>query len=71
MTTQQPVRADQEAWRRIAQQRRVDSIRASSAAGSGHPTSAMSAAEPMAVLMAKYLLCDFSAAVLTTMEEQR
>lgn len=43
----------------LARMFRVDSIRASSAAGSGHPTSAMSAAELMAVLMANYLRYDF------------
>jgi transketolase len=46
--------------RRLAQQLRVDSIRASTAAGSGHPTSSLSAADLMAVLMAGYLRCDFS-----------
>lgn len=43
----------------LAQQLRVDSIRASAAAGSGHPTSSMSAAELMAVLFAKHLRYDF------------
>ena len=38
-------------WRELAQQLRVDSIRATEASGSGHPTSAMSAAELMAVLL--------------------
>src|SRR5438105_10340668 len=52
---------DQDFWRTIAQQLRVDSIRCSSAAGSGHPTSSMSAADLMAVLMAKYLHYDFDA----------
>jgi len=46
-------------WRELGQQLRVDSIRSSSAAGSGHPTSSMSAADLMAVLMAKYLHYDF------------
>lgn len=46
-------------WRELAAQLRVDSIRSSSAAGSGHPTSSMSAADLMAVLMAKYLHYDF------------
>src|SRR5918992_6280868 len=45
--------------RELAQQLRVDSIRASAAAGSGHPTSSMSAAELMAVLLTKYLHYDF------------
>jgi transketolase len=49
-------------WRELGQQLRVDSIRSSSAAGSGHPTSSMSAADLMAVLMSKYLHYDFDAA---------
>jgi transketolase len=43
----------------LAQQLRVDSIRCSTAAGSGHPTSSMSAADVMAVLMARYLRYDW------------
>ena len=46
-------------WRELGQQLRVDSVRSSSAAGSGHPTSSMSAADLMAVLMSKYLRYDF------------
>ncbi|HWF26523.1 MAG TPA: transketolase, partial [Solirubrobacteraceae bacterium] len=45
--------------RRLAQQLRIDSIRASDAAGSGHPTSSMSAAELMAVLLDGHLRLDF------------
>src|SRR5947209_13666128 len=45
----------------LAQQLRVDSIRASAAAGSGHPTSSMSAADLMAVLLDGYLRLDFNA----------
>ncbi|MDR2984249.1 MAG: transketolase [Nocardiopsaceae bacterium] len=45
----------------LAQQLRVDSVRASSTANSGHPTSSMSAADLMAVLLARYLRYDFSA----------
>ena len=48
-----------DAWRELGQQLRVDSVRSSSAAGSGHPTSSMSAADLMAVLMSKYLHYDF------------
>jgi transketolase len=48
-----------EHWHALAQQLRVDSIRASTGAGSGHPTSSMSAAELMAVLLSKYLRYDF------------
>jgi transketolase len=50
---------DRAAWAELAAQLRVDSIRSSSAAGSGHPTSSMSAADLMAVLLAKYLHYDF------------
>ena len=50
---------EQDEWRELGQQLRVDSIRSSSAAGSGHPTSSMSAADLMAVLMSKYLHYDF------------
>ncbi len=46
-------------WRELGQQIRVDSVRSSSAAASGHPTSSMSAADLMAVLMSKYLHYDF------------
>ena len=46
--------------RQLAQQLRVDSIRCTTAAGSGHPTSSMSAADLMAVLLAKYLRYDFN-----------
>ena len=45
--------------RELVQQLRVDSIRSSDAAGSGHPTSAMSAADLMAVLLCDYLRYDF------------
>ena len=45
--------------RELGQQLRVDSIRASDAAGSGHPTSSMSAADLIAVLLAKHLHYDF------------
>ena len=41
----------QETWANLGRQLRIDSIRASSAAGSGHPTSSMSAADLMAVLL--------------------
>src|SRR5579883_831721 len=47
-------------WRELGQQLRVDSIRASTAAGSGHPTSSMSAADLLAVLVDKYLHYDFN-----------
>jgi transketolase len=43
----------------LAQQLRVDSIRSSTAAGSGHPTSSMSAADLMAVLLARHFRYDW------------
>jgi transketolase len=43
----------------LAQQLRVDSIRCSTSAGSGHPTSGMSAADLMAVLMTRHLRYDW------------
>jgi transketolase len=46
--------------RELAAQLRVDSIRCTTAAGSGHPTSGMSAADLMAVLLAKYLRYDWT-----------
>ena len=48
-----------ELWRELGQQLRVDSVRAAAAAGSGHPTSSMSGADLMAVLLAKYFRYDF------------
>ncbi|HEX6818650.1 MAG TPA: transketolase [Ktedonobacterales bacterium] len=46
-------------WHELAQQLRVDSIRCTTAAGSGHPTSSMSAADLMAVLLYEHLHYDF------------
>lgn len=43
----------------LAQQLRVDSIRASDAGGSGHPTSSMSAADLLAALLDGHLRMDF------------
>src|SRR6202166_281275 len=52
--------ADQlQAWKELAAQLRIDSIRCTTAAGSGHPTSSMSAADLMAVLLTGYLHYDF------------
>jgi transketolase len=45
--------------RELAAQLRVDSIRCSTAAGSGHPTSSMSAADLMAVLQARHFRYDW------------
>jgi transketolase len=50
-----------ERWRELGQQLRVDSIRAAAGTKSGHPTSSMSAADLMAVLLSKYLHYDFDA----------
>ncbi|HYZ78105.1 MAG TPA: transketolase [Gaiellaceae bacterium] len=52
---------DVELWRELGQQLRVDSVRCAVYAKSGHPTSGMSAADLMAVLLAKYLRYDFDA----------
>src|SRR5919108_6151680 len=46
--------------RELAQQLRVDAVRATDAAGSGHPTSSMSAADLVAVLLDGHLRYDFS-----------
>ena len=49
-----------EDWKKLATQLRADSIRCTTAAGSGHPTSSMSAADLMSVLMLDYLHYDFN-----------
>jgi transketolase len=46
-------------WPELARQLRVDCVRATAAAGSGHPTSALSAADLMAVLLGGHLRYDF------------
>jgi transketolase len=46
--------------RELGQQLRIDSIRCSTAAGSGHPTSSMSAADLIAVLIARHLHYDWA-----------
>ena len=51
--------ADAAFLRELGQQLRVDSVRAAAVTSSGHPTSSMSAADLMAVLLAKYLRYDF------------
>jgi len=51
--------ADRDLWRELGQQLRVDSVRAAAVTKSGHPTSSMSAADLMAVLLAEYLHYDF------------
>ncbi len=59
--TAQPAAAD---WKAqvadLARQLRVDAIRMSTAAGSGHPTSALSAADLMAVLLARHFRHNFA-----------
>ncbi|AEH09095.1 MULTISPECIES: transketolase [Protofrankia] len=45
--------------RELARQLRVDSIRATTSAGSGHPTSSMSAADVLAVLVGRHLRYDW------------
>lgn len=55
LTTDQRI----EQWRHLAAALRVNSIRASTMARSGHPTSSMSAADLMAVLLAGHLRYDF------------
>jgi transketolase len=51
--------SDAERWRELGQQLRVDSVLAAAVTNSGHPTSSMSAADLMAVLLSKYLHYDF------------
>ncbi len=50
----------------LAAQLRVDSIRSSTSAGSGHPTSSMSAADLLAVLISRHLRYDWDNADLDT-----
>jgi transketolase len=54
-----PSVADSAFLRELGQQLRVDSVRAAAVTNSGHPTSSMSAADLMAVLLANYLRYDF------------
>src|SRR4051812_39075065 len=51
---------DVQLWRELGQQLRVDSVRCAAAAKSGHPTSGMSGADLMAVLLAKHLRYDWA-----------
>jgi transketolase len=50
----------------LAAQLRVDSIRSSTSAGSGHPTSSMSAADLLAVLITRHLRYDWDNPALDT-----
>ena len=51
--------SDPALWRELGQQLRVDAVRASAKAASGHPTSSMSAADLAAVLLAAHFRYDF------------
>ncbi|MDQ4029803.1 MAG: transketolase, partial [Actinomycetota bacterium] len=51
--------ADRDLWRELGQQLRADAVRASAKAGSGHPSSSMSAADLAAVLLAAHFRYDF------------
>src|SRR5437762_11463474 len=53
---------DAERWRELGQQLRVDSIRAAAVTSSGHPTSSLSAADLLAVLLDAHLRYDFGKA---------
>src|SRR5919201_6399900 len=59
VNTQASQAQDLDFCREVGQQLRVDSIRSSTKAGSGHPTSSMSAADLMAVLLARHLQYDW------------
>src|SRR6266540_3038096 len=59
ITTELPTLTRADLWRELGQQLRVDAIRATAVSGSGHPTSAMSGADLIAVLAEKYLRYDF------------
>jgi transketolase len=51
--------SDPALWRELGQQLRADAVRASAKAGSGHPTSSMSAADLAAVLLTTHFRYDF------------
>ena len=60
MTASAPEHATRRQYEKLAHQLRVDSLRMTAEAGSGHPTSAMSAADLMAVLMQRFLHYSFA-----------
>ncbi|HKC89916.1 MAG TPA: transketolase [Candidatus Limnocylindria bacterium] len=62
MTTEVKADSKLQTYKDLARQLRVDSIRCSTAAGSGHPTSSLSAADLIAVLLAGHLRYDFAEA---------
>jgi len=57
--TESAATIDLDAVAELAAQLRVDSIRSSTSAGSGHPTSSMSAADLLAVLITRHLRYDW------------
>jgi transketolase len=59
MATATPTSTRLDLYRKLARQLRADSIRSSSAAGSGHPTSSLSAADIAAVLLAGHFRYDW------------
>src|ERR671937_770881 len=59
VNTQAAQAQDLDFCREVGQQLRVDSVRAAAVTNSGHPTSSMSAADLIAVLLANYLRYDF------------
>jgi transketolase len=66
VTGQVGATTDLDFLREVAQQIRVDGIRASTKAGSGHPSSSMSGADLMAVLAARHFRYDFERPELAT-----
>jgi transketolase len=52
--------ASPQQWNELAQQLRVDSIRSTTEASSGHPTSSMSGADLLAVLLYEHFIYDFA-----------
>jgi transketolase len=54
------VNREHEQWQQLARQLRIDVVRATATAGSGHPTSSLSTADLMAVLLEGHLRYDFS-----------
>src|ERR1700731_4606047 len=58
-TTESAATAGLDTIAELAAQLRVDSIRSSTSAGSGHPTSSMSAADLLAVLVTRHLRYDW------------
>jgi transketolase len=64
-TTESAARTGLDRVAELAAQLRVDSVRSSTSAGSGHPTSSMSAADLLAVLMTRHLRYDWDQPHLT------